>query len=93
MPGAGYALTVKPASGAAPALHRAAAVRFAEATCRPVHFTNRCSAPKGNRHELLAALNQLKPGVALCPADPATRKQWRQHIVQEGDQILLFHVL
>ena len=44
--------------------------------------------------ELLVQLNQLKPGTALAlnqqilPPD-----QWQQHIVQEGDQILLFQVI
>lgn len=43
---------------------------------------------------LLATLNQLKPGVALALNQQILpREQWRHHIVQEGDQILLFHVI
>lgn len=44
--------------------------------------------------ELLTQLNQLKPGVALALNQQILpREQWRHHIVQEGDQILLFHVI
>ncbi|AXC80909.1 sulfur carrier protein ThiS [Salmonella enterica subsp. houtenae] len=44
--------------------------------------------------ELLTQLNQLKPGAALALNQQILpREQWRQHIVQEGDQILLFHVI
>ena len=44
--------------------------------------------------ELLAKLNQLKPGAALALNQQILpRDQWQQHIVQEGDQILLFQVI
>lgn len=44
--------------------------------------------------ELLTQLNQLKPGAALALNQQILpREQWRQHIVQEGDQILLFQVI
>jgi thiamine biosynthesis protein ThiS len=45
-------------------------------------------------HTLLAQLNQLKPGAALALNQQILpREQWEQHIVQEGDQILLFQVI
>ncbi|HAU3361872.1 TPA: sulfur carrier protein ThiS [Salmonella enterica subsp. salamae] len=44
--------------------------------------------------ELLTQLNQLKPGTALALNQQILpRERWRHHIVQEGDQILLFHVI
>lgn len=44
--------------------------------------------------ELLAQLNQLKPGAALALNQQILpRERWQQHIVQEGDQILLFQVI
>lgn len=44
--------------------------------------------------ELLARLNQLKPGTALALNQQILpREQWERHIVQEGDQILLFQVI
>ncbi|MFH7829373.1 sulfur carrier protein ThiS [Kluyvera chengduensis] len=44
--------------------------------------------------ELLIQLNQLKPGTALALNQQVLpREQWQQHIVQEGDQILLFQVI
>ena len=44
--------------------------------------------------ELLAQLNQLTPGAALALNQQILpRDQWQQHIVQEGDQILLFQVI
>ena len=43
---------------------------------------------------LLATLNQLKPGAALAINQQIVpREQWAQHIVQDGDQILLFQVI
>ena len=45
-------------------------------------------------HTLLTQLNQLKPGAALALNQQILpREQWEQHIVQEGDQILLFQVI
>ncbi|AUO67028.1 sulfur carrier protein ThiS [Citrobacter freundii complex sp. CFNIH2] len=45
-------------------------------------------------HKLLIQLNQLKPGAALALNQQILpREQWEQHIVQEGDQILLFQVI
>ncbi|MGL5457903.1 MAG: sulfur carrier protein ThiS [Citrobacter telavivensis] len=45
-------------------------------------------------HTLLIQLNQLKPGTALALNQQILpREQWAQHIVQEGDQILLFQVI
>ncbi|HGV9229291.1 sulfur carrier protein ThiS [Citrobacter amalonaticus] len=45
-------------------------------------------------HTLLIQLNQLKPGAALALNQQILpREQWEQHIVQEGDQILLFQVI
>lgn len=44
--------------------------------------------------ELLAHLDQLKPGAALALNQQILpREQWQQHIVQDGDQILLFQVI
>lgn len=44
--------------------------------------------------DLLVQLNQLKPGTALALNQQILpRDQWQQHIVQEGDQILLFQVI
>ncbi|ECI0416149.1 sulfur carrier protein ThiS [Salmonella enterica subsp. salamae] len=44
--------------------------------------------------ELLTQLNQLKPGTALALNQQILpRERWRHHIVQEGDQLLLFHVI
>ncbi|HHG6074753.1 TPA: sulfur carrier protein ThiS [Salmonella enterica subsp. enterica serovar Vietnam] len=44
--------------------------------------------------ELLTQLNQLKPGAALALNQQILpRERWQQHIVQEGDQILLFQVI
>ena len=44
--------------------------------------------------DLLATLNQLKPGTALALNQQILpRDQWQQHIVQEGDQILLLQVI
>ena len=43
---------------------------------------------------LLTQLHQLKPGTALALNQRILpREQWEQHIVQEGDQILLFQVI
>ncbi|MBK0367523.1 sulfur carrier protein ThiS [Salmonella enterica] len=43
---------------------------------------------------MLATLNQLQPGAALALNQQILpREQWEQQIVQEGDQILLFHVI
>ena len=39
-------------------------------------------------HELLEQLDQRQAGAAL-----AINQQWAQHIVQDGDQILLFQVI
>jgi thiamine biosynthesis protein ThiS len=45
-------------------------------------------------HTLLIQLNQLKPGAALALNQQILpREQWEQHIVQEGDQLLLFQVI
>ncbi|WP_336222293.1 sulfur carrier protein ThiS [Citrobacter amalonaticus] len=45
-------------------------------------------------HNLLTQLNQVKPGTALALNQQILpREQWEQHIVQEGDQILLFQVI
>lgn len=45
-------------------------------------------------HTLLIQLNQLTPGTALALNQQILpREQWDQHIVQEGDQILLFQVI
>ncbi|HFZ8996816.1 TPA: sulfur carrier protein ThiS [Citrobacter freundii] len=44
--------------------------------------------------DLLAQLNQLKPGAALALNQQILpREQWQRQIVQEGDQILLFQVI
>lgn len=43
---------------------------------------------------LLTQLEQLKPGVALALNQQILpRERWEHHIVQEGDQILLFQVI
>ncbi|MEO3992561.1 sulfur carrier protein ThiS [Pseudocitrobacter cyperus] len=43
---------------------------------------------------LLTKLEQLKPGVALALNQQILpRERWEHHIVQDGDQILLFQVI
>ncbi|MGY5958968.1 sulfur carrier protein ThiS [Kosakonia sp. BK9b] len=43
---------------------------------------------------LLNQLNQLKPGVALALNEQILpREQWEDHLVQDGDRILLFQVI
>ncbi|MGG7449148.1 sulfur carrier protein ThiS [Kosakonia oryzendophytica] len=43
---------------------------------------------------LLNQLNQLKPGVALALNEQILpRERWEDHLVQDGDRILLFQVI
>jgi len=43
---------------------------------------------------LLAQLAQLKPGVALALNEQILpRERWDDHLVQDGDRILLFQVI
>ncbi len=43
---------------------------------------------------LLTQLEQLKPGIALALNQQILpRERWEHHIVQDGDQILLFQVI
>ena len=43
---------------------------------------------------LLSQLNRLKPGVALAVNEQILpRERWEEHIVQDGDRILLFQVI
>ncbi|MGP3592923.1 sulfur carrier protein ThiS [Vagococcus sp. WN89Y] len=43
---------------------------------------------------LLDQLTQLKPGVALALNEQILpREQWDDHLVQDGDRILLFQVI
>lgn len=45
-------------------------------------------------HELLEQLDQRQAGAALAINQQIVpREQWAQHIVQDGDQILLFRLL
>ncbi|EEX3545881.1 TPA: sulfur carrier protein ThiS [Escherichia coli O146] len=45
-------------------------------------------------HELLEQLDQRQVGAALAINQQIVpREQWAQHIVQDGDQILLFQVI
>ena len=45
-------------------------------------------------HGLLVQLNQQQAGAALAINQQIIpREQWAQHIVQDGDQILLFQVI
>ena len=45
-------------------------------------------------HDLLVQLNQQQAGAALAINQQIIpREQWAQHIVQVGDQILLFQVI
>ncbi len=45
-------------------------------------------------HELLEQLDQRQAGAALAINQQIVpREQWAQHIVQDGDQILLFQVI
>ncbi|HHH7926481.1 TPA: sulfur carrier protein ThiS [Escherichia coli] len=45
-------------------------------------------------HDLLVQLNQQQAGAALAiNQEIIPREQWAQHIVQDGDQILLFQVI
>ncbi|MDC0728761.1 sulfur carrier protein ThiS [Phytobacter diazotrophicus] len=44
--------------------------------------------------DLLQQLDQLKPGAALALNQQILpRERWEAHIVQDGDQILLFQVI
>lgn len=44
--------------------------------------------------ELLTQLDQLKPGIALALNQQILpRGEWQQHLVQDGDHILLFQVI
>ena len=44
--------------------------------------------------DLLQQLDQLKPGAALARNQQILpRERWEAHIVQDGDQILLFQVI
>lgn len=43
---------------------------------------------------ILSQLNQLKPGVALALNEQILpRERWEDHLVQDGDRILLFQVI
>nr|WP_318385156.1 sulfur carrier protein ThiS [uncultured Enterobacter sp.] len=43
---------------------------------------------------LLAQLNQLTPGIALAVNQQIVpRDRWDQHLLQDGDRILLFQVI
>ncbi|EFA6623166.1 sulfur carrier protein ThiS [Escherichia albertii] len=45
-------------------------------------------------HDLLEQLNLQQAGAALAINQQIVpREQWAQHIVQDGDQILLFQVI
>lgn len=45
-------------------------------------------------HDLLVQLNQQQAGAALAINQQIIpREQWAQHIVQDGDQILLFQII
>lgn len=45
-------------------------------------------------HKLLEQLEQQQAGAALAINQQIVpREQWAQHIVQDGDQILLFQVI
>lgn len=45
-------------------------------------------------HDLLVQLNQQQAGAALAINQQIIpREQWAQHIVQDGDRILLFQVI
>ncbi|QUJ03314.1 sulfur carrier protein ThiS [Salmonella enterica subsp. enterica] len=53
-----------------------------------------CAAGQPSAGCFSIRLNQLKPGAALALNQQILpREQWQQQIVQEGDQILLFHVI
>ncbi len=84
----------KPASGAASRCVAPAAVRYAEGDMQ-IQFNDEPMRAAGQTvSSLLATLNQLKPGAALALNQQILpREQWQQQIVQEGDQILLFHVI
>ncbi len=72
-----------------------AAVRYAEGNMQIQFNDEPMQCAEGQTvSSLLATLNQLKPGAALALNQQILpREQWRQHIVQEGDQILLFQVI
>lgn len=85
----------KPASGAAWRCVVPAAVRSAEGNMQIQFNDEPMQCAEGQTVSgLLTALNQLKPGAALALNQQILpREQWQQQIVQEGDQILLFHVI
>lgn len=64
------------------------------ATCKFNSMTSRCSAPKGKPSAAysLRLISFNRAALALNQ-QILPREQWRQHIVQEGDQILLFQVI
>ncbi len=62
--------------------------------CRSCLTINRCSVAGLTVHELLEQLEQQQAGAALAINQQIVpREQWAQHIVQDGDQILLFKLL
>lgn len=51
-------------------------------------------APGVSVSTLLAQLKQLKPGMALALNEQILpRERWEDHLVQDGDRILLFQVI
>lgn len=87
--------TVNRASGAAWRCAAPVVARYAEEAMQILFNDQAMQCAAGQTvHELLEQLDQRQAGAALAINQQIVpREQWAQHIVQDGDQILLFQVI
>lgn len=87
--------TVSRASGAAWLCAAPVVARYAEEAMQILFNDQPMQCAAGQTvHELLEQLDQRQAGAALAINQQIVpREQWAQHIVQDGDQILLFQVI
>ncbi len=86
--------TVNRASGAAGVAPRQWLPGMRRKQCRSFNDQPMQCAAGQTVHELLEQLDQRQAGAALAINQQIVpREQWTQHIVQDGDQILLFQVI
>lgn len=87
--------TVNRASGAAWRCAAPVVARYAEEAMQILFNDQPMQCAAGQTvHELLEQLDQRQAGAALAINQQIVpREQWAQHIVQDGDQILLFQVI
>lgn len=87
--------TVSLASGAAWRCAAPVVARYAEEAMQILFNDQPMQCAAGQTvHELLEQLDQRQAGAALAINQQIVpRDQWAQHIVQDGDQILLFQVI